>query len=82
MLAHDLIVWTQAVLLNGELAKAATGALPASPRRRPGRVIRTPRHAAPSHSLALYPGAQGRVQQAQHAPRHYRLNPGRRSTRP
>ena len=49
MLAHDLIVWTQALCLDGELAKAEPKrvALPAAARRRPARVLRTPREAAP-----------------------------------
>ena len=70
MLAHDLIVWTQALVLDGELAESRTEAtaLPPLPRRRPARVLRTPRQAAPPHSLAVDRSAQGRVRETQNAP--------------
>ena len=82
MLAHDLIVWTQALVLDGELAKSRTEttALPAAARRRPARVLRPPRQAAPPRSLAVDRSAQGRVREAQDAPRRDRLTTSRPAT--
>ena len=79
MLAHDLIVWTQALLLDGELAKAepkrlryrllhVAGRL-AFPGRRAGLHLQ--RH------LALGPAARRRVRQAQSAPSRRRLTRSR-----
>ena len=67
MLAHDLIVWTQALVLDGELAKAETqeaNPLPAAARRRAARVLRPTRQAPPPEHLALGHRAQRRVQTA------------------
>ena len=49
--------------------RTETLALPTAAPRRPARVLRTPRQAAPPHGLAVDRGAQGRVREAQHAPR-------------
>ena len=45
LIAHDLIVWTQQLALDGELAELRTegAALPAAAHRRPARVPRPPR---------------------------------------
>ena len=44
-LAHDLIVWTQALAVDGELgqSRAQAAAVPAIARRRAARVLRTAR---------------------------------------
>ena len=57
MLAHDLLVWTQALALDDELAtgRTETAALPAPAHRRPARVLRTPSQAASPHRLAMDP---------------------------
>ena len=82
MLAHDLIVWTQA-LVSGWRARQSrteTDALPVAARRRPARVLRPPRQAAPPSSLALDRSAQSRVRETQDAPRRDRLNLSRAAT--
>ncbi len=76
MLAHDLIVWTQALLLSGELAKAEPKQLryrllhPAGRLAFSGRraklTYRTPGRGVPSSSL--------RSQSSNHSSRH-RLTP-------
>ena len=78
LLAHDLIVWTQALLLDGELAtrRAQAAALPAAARRRPARLPRPPRHAAPPSQLALGRRTRRRVRAPRRAPR---LTPRRTS---
>jgi Transposase DDE domain group 1 len=55
MVAHDLIVWTQALLLDGEFAKAEPKRLRYrnAARRRQARVLRTSRQAPPPGHLAL-----------------------------
>ena len=70
MLAHDLIVWTQALLPRRRTrqGRTETVALPTAARRRPARVLRTPRQAAPPGGLAVDRGAQGRVRETQDAP--------------
>ena len=75
MLAHDLIVWTQALILDGELAKAVAqaAALPAAARRWPARVLRTARQAPPAARLAMGRRARDRIRQAQSAPSRHRL---------
>jgi hypothetical protein len=80
LLAHDLLVWTQALCLDGKLATAEPKRLryrPAVPRRRPARVLRPPMQAAPPRSLAVDRGAQSRVREAQDAPRRDRLTTSR-----
>jgi hypothetical protein len=84
MLAHDLVVWTQALMLDGELAKSEPKRL----RYRlmqvaaKARVLRAARQATPSPSLAMDRSAQGRVREAQDAPRHDRLTTSRPATPP
>ena len=82
MLAHDLIVWTQALVprRRARQGRTETAALPAAARRRPARVLRPPRQAAPPRSLAVDRSAQGRVREAQDAPRRDRLTTSRRAT--
>jgi Transposase DDE domain group 1 len=77
LLAHDLIVWTQTLLLDNELAKTEPkrAALPAAARRRPARLPRPPRQAAPATRLAMGRRARRRLPQAQHAPSRRRLTP-------
>src|ERR1019366_6931044 len=83
-LAHDLIVWTQALALDGELAKAepkrlryqllhVAGRLPFAPRPRPPPFPPPPRQAAPPAQLALGSSTQGRVRAPQSAPGRPRL---------
>ena len=75
MLAHDLIVWTQALVLDGELAKA-------EPKRLRYRLLHVAARLAFSGRrgklhlparLAVDRSAQGRVREAQDAPRRDRL---------
>ncbi len=80
MLAHDLIVWTQALLTRQ--SRAETTALPPLPRRRPARVLRTPREAAPPRQLAVDRGAQGRVRETQNAVDPDRLTATRATIHP
>jgi hypothetical protein len=80
MLAHDLIVWTQTLLLDAELANAEpngcdTGCCTSPP------GSRSPDGAAncTSARLALDRSAQSRVRETHRAARRSRLNPGRRA---
>jgi hypothetical protein len=75
MLAHDLIVWTQALLLSGELAKA-------EPKRLRYRLLHVaarlafhgrPREASPPARLALGGATDRRLPEAQRTPRRHRL---------
>jgi hypothetical protein len=84
LLAHDPIVWTQALLLDGELAKAEPKPL----RYRllhvaaPTRIPPTPRQAAPAARLALGHRARRRLPQAQRTPSRNRLTPPGRQPAP
>ena len=66
MLAHDLIVWTQALVprRRARQSRTETVALPAAARRRPTRVLRPPRQAAPPTHLAVDRRAARRVPEA------------------
>ena len=76
--AHDLIVWTQALIRDGELANAepkrlryrnADAAwLPAAARLWPARVLRPARQAPPAARLAMGRRTRDRIRQAQRAP--------------
>ena len=81
MLAHDLIVWTQALLLDGQLAKAEPKRKkPGSPRRRTPRILRAAREAPPTRNLALGHQARRSVHEAQNAPSAHRLHNASRPT--
>ena len=83
-LAHDLIVWTQALLLDGELAKAEPKRLRyrAAARRGPTRVLRTARQAPPSTHLAMGHRARRRVPKTHGAPSPNRLTAATGRTTP
>ena len=75
MLAHDLIVWTQALGSTASSPRpnrndCATGCC-TSP---PGSRSPDAGQAAPPNRLAMDPGAQSRVRETQHAPSPDRLN--------
>ena len=75
MLAHDLLVWTQALLLSRRAGqgRAQAAALPAITRRRPPGVLRTARQTPSRTHLALGHRATRRIPQAQNAPSRRRL---------
>ncbi len=69
MLAHDLIVWTQALLLSGELeGRTAAAALPAAAPRRRARVLPPTPQAPPPGHLAVGYRAPRCVHEAQITP--------------
>ena len=77
MLAHDLIVWTQALAprRRARQGRAQAAALPAAARRWPARVLRPPREAPPPGHLAVGGRAPRRVPETQNAPSRDRLTP-------
>ena len=82
-IAHDLLAWTQRLLLTGELAalRAQAPALPAAARRRAPRLSRPQSHATHRRHMALGRRARRRVHTRPSAPRP-RLTRGRRARRP
>ena len=76
MLAHDLIVWTQALAprRGARQGRAQAAAIPAAARRRAARVLRPSREAPPAGHVALGHRAQGSVRATQSAPSRNRLN--------
>ena len=73
MLAHDLIVWTQALLLDGALANAEPKRLRYQLLHLAGRLgVPQPQGEAPTH-LAMGRGARRRLHEAQSAPSPSRL---------
>ena len=77
MLAHDLIVWTQALILDGELAKAEPKRLRYRLLHVAGRLAFSGRRAK-LHLQNTWPWvtrAQDRVPTAQSAPSRNRLTP-------
>ena len=75
MLAHDLIVWTQALAprRGARQGRAQAAALPAAARRWPARVLRPPREAPPPGHMAVGGRAPRRVSETQNASRRQRL---------
>ena len=82
-LAHDLIVWTQRLPeRRARHGRTQAAALPAAAHRRPPRLSRSHRDAAPTRRLALGRPARRRVQASQRASRAYLTHwPGRRPPR-
>ena len=83
MLAHDLIVRTRALLLDGELAKAEPKRMRYQLLHVAARLAFSGRQGgAPPPSLALDRSAQSSVRETQNAPRRDRLNLSRNATHP
>ena len=82
MLAHDLIVWTQALLLDGELAKAEPKRLRYRLLHVAGRLAFSGRRARLhlQRHLAMGTTARRRVREAQSPPSRRRLTASRRAT--
>ncbi len=79
LLAHDLLAWTQRLLLDRRTRalRTQTAALPAAAHRRAPRLPRPHRDAAPPSLLALGRRTRRRVRPPQSAARPGRLTPAR-----
>ncbi len=75
MFAHDLLVWTQALALTGELGQGRAQAHPlsATARSRAARVLRPPRKAPPPEHLAVGSRTRRCLREAPSAPSPHRL---------